>query len=316
MKLLHVKRVSYVYSGDTAGAKVHGKTFKTTMIGVSSATLAFWATLGLESQVGDTYFALFLTAVALVCWKSGWLAGAISAVSGFLGVAMLLPPTFTLTVDSRADVMRLILYGVISSIVCTISLVAARSDARLKQVEKRSQLSDLWLQAAQKEALLWTWELDLEKSLLNWQNPYGEVPSQEFRSFRTWLDSIVPEDKSRFESAMYKAITTGKVHVQYEANTSRGRHHLVTRGVLVAHPDEPEVQRLVGITLDLDGKPVSSEPPAVQNGPVSQLVLALIGLSDLLGSIEQHGRLDQTTRIELAKAREEITRMLITERAS
>lgn len=295
---------------------MHARAFKTILIGVSSTTLAFWATLGLESQFGDTYFALFITAVALVCWKTGWMAGAVSALSGLLGVALLLPPTFTVTVDSPADVFRLALFGVISSVVCAITFVAAKADADRKQAEKRSQLSHLWLEAAQKEALLWTWELDLERSLLNWQNPYGEVASQEFRDFRVWLDAIVPEDQARFESAMYKAITTGKVHVQYQANTNRGRHHLVTRGVLVSHPEEPHVQRLVGITIDLDAKPVGSEPPAVQNGPLSQLVLALIGLNDLLGSIEQHGKLDLATRQELAKAREEITRMLINERTS
>jgi hypothetical protein len=295
---------------------MQARALKEVSVGVTTAAVAFFATLGLENLVGARYFAFFVGAVAFSCCLYGWRSGVVSSISGVIGVTTLLPPVFTLAIKDRADVLRVGLFVFICACVCAVGYVADCRKAQLEIVQKRSELSELWLQNAQKETLLWTWDLDLDKSFLTWRNPYAEVAAQEFRSFDVWVNGVVAEDRKRFEAEMKKASITGRVHVHYRANTSRGQHNLVTRGVVVSHPEDQFSKRLVGITIDLDAKPVSTEPLAVQNGPVGQLILALIGLNDLLGTIEQRERLDDSVRSDLARAREEITRMLIADRAS
>jgi K+-sensing histidine kinase KdpD len=291
-------------------------TFKEVLAGLISAAVAFFATLGLQGVLGARYFAFFVGAVAFSCCLYSWRSGFVTSVASLVGATLLLPPVASLAVTKRDDVIRLSMFVFICACVCAVGFVADHRKRQLQKAEKRSQLSELWLQSAQREALLWTWELDLDKSFLSWRDPYAEVVAQEFRSFDVWVDGVAPDDRKRFQQEMMKAAETGSVHVQYQANTSRGRHTLVSRGVVVSHPEDEFTKRLVGITIDLDAKPVPREPQAVQNGPVGQLILALIGLNDLLGSIEQRGKLDDSVRGDLARAREEITRMLIAERAS
>lgn len=288
--------------------------WKSVWIGAASAVVAFFATYSLVPFLDEANLMLLLAAVAFSCWVADWRAGAVSALCGLVGVALLLPPVFTLTINSGADVARMGEFAFACLCVCAVGYIGDRRAQKLRSVEKRTEMSEGWIESAQKEVALWTWELNLKDSRLSWRNPYGELSSQEFRSYQVWVQGVHPDDRKRFEDEMKAARRTGAFHCKYRAYTLRGLHHLTSRGI-VLQQSEGDPRVLVGITVDLD----CEEPPkpSIEHGRMdgSQLVLALIAINDLIAEVAEGRSLSAEAREKLAQAREHIAKLLITDTA-
>lgn len=280
------------------------------LIGIASAATAFATQFIFGHLLDDASLTLLIAAVAFSCWLGDWRAGIYSSVAGLLAAALLLPPVFSLTVDSAADVAMLGAFAFTCFCVCFVAYVSDRRASRLRSVEKRTEMSEGWIESAQREVALWTWELDLENFLLKWRNPYGEIISQEFRSYETWLSAVHPGDRDKFAENIQRSKASGVFHAKYHAYTTRGLHRLASRGiVLQENENAPKV--LVGITVDLDCE--QAPTPASRRDGIdgSQLILALIEVNDLLAQVEEAG----SSTPALAEARDRIAQLLIRENA-
>jgi hypothetical protein len=281
---------------------------KSALLGIGSAVFAFAIEYLFAPWLGGASLAVLIAAVAFSCWRRDWRAGLWSTGAGLLGVALLLPPYFSLTIDSAADVALLMAFAFSCLSICFVARVSDSRAARLRTVEKRSEMSEGWIESAQQELALWTWELNLESWQLKWRNPYGEIASEELRTYDTWLNAVHPADRDRFAEGMKAARQTGVFHLKYLAYTMRGLHRLASRGVVLQ--DDRSAQILVGITVDLD---CEQAPKAKGRGVVedSQLVLSLIEINDLLAELEQETGLSRAGHSTLVHARERLAKMLI-----
>lgn len=262
--------------------------------GVGASVVGFLATLGLNLAVGETYFTLIIAAVAFVCWRRGWRAGLVSTASGLFAVALLLPPVFSLTIDSAGDVLRLGIFALTAGLVCGLAAIGERTSRRLRIAERNWRDSERWLATAQQLARFWTWELDPERRLVRWANPYGELKSQEYAPLESCLLRVHPEDRARWRSAIAEAATTDVLDLDFRVSGPEGEHHLVARGVVA--PDGASGRRFVGISAEVrtDGETET----------------ALRGLEDLLVSLQDNSSLDRRARLNLGLAREVVRNVL------
>ncbi|HUR36887.1 MAG TPA: hypothetical protein VM009_03655 [Terriglobales bacterium] len=282
---------------------------KSALLGLGSAAFAFGTEYVLAPWMGGASLAMLIAAVAFSCWRRDWRAGLWSTAAGLLGAALLLPPFFTLTIDSGADIALLVAFAFSCLSVCLVARVSDSRAIRLRAVEKRSEMSEGWIESAQQELALWTWELNLENSQLQWRNPYGEIASQEMRTYDIWLNAVHPADRERFAEGMKAARQTGVFQHKYLAYTQRGLHRLASRGVVLQQNDS-SAQILVGITVDLD---CEAAPKAGGRGLAEdgQLVLSLLEINDLLAELEQETGLTGAGQRTLSQARERLAKMLI-----
>lgn len=287
---------------------------KSAFIGIASTAVAFWVTYGLTHVLGETNLILLIAAVAFSCWLDGWRAGAFSALSSLLAVALLLPPVFTLTIDSIADLALLGVFALTALCVCLVGYISDRRALRLRTVEKRSEMSEGWIEAAQKEVALWTWELNLENAQLKWRNPYGDIASEEFRSYDIWYQAVHPADRAHFAESMQAARQSGVFQIKYRAYTTRGLHRLASRGIVLQEM-ETAPRLLVGITVDLDCERAPAPPARRTHLDDSQLVLSLIEINDLLAEVEQQTSPGGEACLKLAQARDRIAKLLIADSA-
>lgn len=265
--------------------------------GVAASAIAFLATWTLSLVIGETYFDLIAAAIALVCWRRGWRTGVASAITGLAAVLFLLPPVFSMRIDSASDAITVSAFAVMSAVICVLAHGSDRSTRRLNVVETKWRDSEQWLQAAQQFTRFWTWELDRDRKLLKWANPYGELKSQEYAPLDSCLAHIHPQDRERCRAAFTKAAEGDSLALDFRMNGPSGERHLIARGM---HSHGSHERRLIGVSVELDDR----------GGQETEL--ALHGIDDLLGVLQENPTLDRNARLNVLLAHNVIARLLTT----
>lgn len=267
--------------------------------GLCASTFAFAATAYLGSILGETYFTLMVAAVAGACWYRGPRSGIAASVAGIAGVVLLLPPVYTFRVEFPDGVIRLGVFCLTAALVCGISLARERSSRRLRLIEGKYQEAEQWLEAAQRSTRFWTWEIDPDRSFVQWDDPYGELRSHVYESVESWLLDIHPDDRARCKTALEQATATNGLALEFRTNEPDGGRSLVAKGILVTNSDT-NARRLVGVSVERNGAEAT----------LLESQFALFGITELLATLADNPSLDRRTRSNVYKARQVVRTLL------
>jgi hypothetical protein len=241
------------------------------------------------------YIAIFVLGVAFCCWQRDWRSGVMACGLGLLGVAALLPPAFSFTVDDAHDIARMITFTVLAALVCTFSVALERRSGQLHLAQRRQRLSEQWLDKAQETARFWTWELDADRRFMKWVNPYGTLASREYAPVEMVIQRLHPDDRIPFIRAVEAARSSGEFALEFRVLEDQRVRWIMARGSL---DKEHGGARLLGISMDMGKHGFESESSAT-----------LAGLEDLLHTIESSRRLDPDVRMSVALARDILLRL-------
>jgi signal transduction histidine kinase len=183
---------------------------------IGSVGIAAKAALN-EAIQDDTGYIILMAGAVLAAWfggLSGGLAAIITAV--VLNSAMFLGGGG----DTRADQFRQLLYLVAAS--ATVWLVASRRAARDRLVDALDEVASLAEEVEARDARLEVmlaasgtgfWEWDIVTGELTWSDAifrqHGLEPGPRAPDYATYIDTIHPDDRETFESAIAAAIESG-----------------------------------------------------------------------------------------------------------
>jgi K+-sensing histidine kinase KdpD len=183
---------------------------------IGLVAIALKATLNRAIQ-DDTGYVVLMAGAVLAAWLGG-LSGGLTAlitevvlnVVIFVGVG---------NADSRSDQFRQLLFLVVAT--ATVWLVASRRAARDRLVDALDEVSALAEEIEGRDARLevmlaasgtgfWEWDMDTGK--LTWSEAifrqHGLEPGPEAPDYPTYIDTIHPDDRATFESAIAAARET------------------------------------------------------------------------------------------------------------
>jgi signal transduction histidine kinase len=184
---------------------------------IGLVAVALKATLNQAIQ-GDTGYVVLMAGAVLAAWLGG-LSGGLTAliievvlnVAVFVGIG---------NAETRTDQFRQLLYLVVAS--ATVWLVASRRAARDRLVDALDEVSALAEEIQARDARLEVmlaasgtgfWEWDIVTGKLSWSEAiyrqHGLEPSPDAPDYATYIDTIHPDDRATFESAIAAAQESG-----------------------------------------------------------------------------------------------------------
>jgi len=282
--------------------------FSDTGFGILVSGTAFLCTLGLMVLVHKHYYTTLVAAVGIACLLRGWQAGVAALGTGTLAAALLIPPTFQLQIDTPGEVLTLVVFAFAGGVICLIAYADDRRKRELRIAESQRQSTEKWLQSAQHFTRFWTWEIDPERRLVKWVNPYGELRSQVYEPLDSWMTRIHPDDRSKWLVALDEASFTNSFELQFRVSGPMYDRFYVAKGAMTDDPVSQE-RRLVGISVQIRS---ASTPVPVQD----ESQFALFGVQDLLESLAKNPSLDDRAQRSLTMAREIVNRLVPQETSS
>ena len=276
--------------------------FSDTGLGILVSLLAFLCTFGLMLLVNKRYYTGMLGAIAIACLLRNWRAGAAALGAGTLGVALLMPPTFRMEIDTPGEFLTLIVFALSGGVICLIAFAKDRGRRELRIAESQRRNSEQWLQTAQHFTRFWTWEIDLDRKLVKWVNPYGELKTQVFEPLDSWMVRIHPDDRAEWLIALEEARFSNSFESQFRTNGPGADRFFTAKGMMTDDPVTNE-RHLVGISVQ-----VQAARTAIPFQNESEF--ALYGVQDLLDNLADNRSLDRQAQRNVEMAREIVRRML------
>jgi len=214
-------------------------------------------------------FALYLGAVAITAWRSGFGPALVTtALSVLVASWQFLPPQRSFRVDSVDDVVRVLIFILIATLISSLHAAHAKAQRSLQESEQRLGL-------ALESSGVGCWDADI-KSGAFWKSPnlpavFGRTPADFATTYEGFFAYIHPEDRDFFRLAF---IGVGNKAGDYEIThriicgdgtirraTTRGRIYLDEQG---------KMERMVGAVYWVErtatggGAQMSSLPPLMQ----------------------------------------------------
>src|SRR3954466_10025589 len=123
--------------------------FSDTGFGILVSLLAFLCTLGLMMLVKKHYYTAMVGGVAIACLLRNWRAGIAALGTGILGVALLMPPTFRMQIDTPGEFLTLLVFALSAGAICLIAFANDRGRRELRIAESQRLSTEKWLETAQ-----------------------------------------------------------------------------------------------------------------------------------------------------------------------
>ena len=282
--------------------------FSDTGFGVIVSLLAFLCTIGLLLAVHKHYYTALIAAIGIACLMRGWRAGIAALGTSTLAAALLMPPTFQMQIDSPGEVLTLLVFAFAGGVICLIAFTNDRGRRELRIAESERQSTQTWLETAQQFTRFWTWEIDPERRLVKWVNPYGELKTQVYEPLDSWMNRIHLEDRPAWIVALEDARYTNSLELQFRVPGPMHDRFYVAKGAMTDDPVSHE-RRLVGISVQI-------RSPRTQVPIQDESQFALYGVQDLLESLTTNPSLDHRAQRNVAMAREIVDRLLPQESSS
>lgn len=279
-----------------------------TGFGIIVSAIAFLCTLGLVALVHKHYYTALVSAVGIACLMRGWRAGIAALGAGTLGAALLMPPTFQMQIDTPGEVLTLLVFAFAGGVICVIAFANERGKRELRIAESERQSTQKWLETAQQFTRFWTWEIDPERRLVKWVNPYGELKTQVYEPLDSWMNRIHPDDRGSWLVGLDEARYSNSFELQFRVPGPMHDRFYVAKGAMTEDPVSLE-RRLVGISVQI-------RSPRTQVPVQDESQFALYGVQDLLESLADNASLDRRAQRSVAMAREIVARLLPQESSS
>ena len=182
-----------------------------------------WISIALKTTVNqaiqaETGYVILTAGAVLAAWMGG-LSGGLTAiiVEVILNAVIFLGPD---RVDARGDQFRQILYLIVSTAI--VWLIASRRAARDRLVDVLDEVSTLAEEIQARDTRLELmlaasgtgfWEWDIETGKLQWSDAifrqHGIEPRATAPDFAMYIDTIHPDDREMFQSAIEAARASG-----------------------------------------------------------------------------------------------------------
>ena len=215
----------------------------------ATAALTSSAALGLSLLIPEIaekpFFVLFLAVTAACAWLHGISSGLTSIIFNTLALEyFVLPPIGSLRIESRDDLIRLLVF-VATSVLVAWTLAKFRSTQyALKLAQERFEL-------AHEIANIWSWELDLPTGKVIWSSSSKRRAGQHEGSVQAWLEIVHPEDRDRVLAALKRAIETAKPYeIEFRILMPTGTVRW-TASSGEFYKTEKGVQRMIGVNIDI-----------------------------------------------------------------
>jgi K+-sensing histidine kinase KdpD len=290
--------------GTTLQAISHGKRylFSDAGFGILVSLFAFVCTLGLMALLHKHYYIAMVSAVAVACLLRGWRAGIAALASSLIGVALLMPPTFRMQIVTPAQVLTLLVFAFTAGIICLIAFANDCGRRKLRIAESQRQNTEKWLETARHFTRFWTWEIDPDRKLVKWVNPYGELKTQVYEPLENWILRIHEGDRANWIVALEEARFSNFFELQFRALGPTGDQYFVAKGMMADDPLTLE-RRLVGISVEM-------RAPSADNSFPDESNFALFGVQDLLDNLAENRSLDCRALRSVEMARDIVRRLL------
>ena len=276
--------------------------FSDTGFGILVSLLAFLCTLGLVMILKRHYYTVMVGAVAIACLLRNWRAGVAALGTGVIGVALLMPPSFQLQIDTPAKFLTLLMFALSAGVICLIAFANDRGRRELRIAEGQRRNNEQWLQTAQHFTRFWTWEIDLDRKLVKWLNPYGVLRTQVYEPLDSWMLRIHPDDRAEWLVALEEARFSNSVELHFRTNGPGKDRFYTAKGMMTDDPLTNE-RRLVGISVQV-------QSPRTEIPVQDESQFALFGVQDLLDNLAQNRSLDHRAQRNVQMAREIVRRLL------
>jgi PAS domain S-box-containing protein len=212
-----------------------------------------------EAVGDDTGYIVLMAAAVLAAWFGG-LAGGITAV---ITAVVLNAVVFQDDALTSGDQFLQVLYLVIGS--ATAVLVASRRAARDGLVDALAEVSALAEEVEARDARLELmlaasgtgfWEWDVESGELTWSEAifrqHGIEPSAHAPEYGVYLDTIHPDDRATFESAIQSALeSAGSFDMDFRIVWPDGSVHWTHGAGRVFRDDAGRPVRMIGTGQDI-----------------------------------------------------------------
>ncbi len=227
---------------------------------IGLVAVALKATLN-QAIEGDTGYVVLMAGAVLAAWLGG-LSGGLTAliievvlnVVVFVGIG---------NAETRTDQFRQLLYLVVAS--ATVWLVASRRAARDRLVDALDEVSALAEEIEARDARLEVmlaasgtgfWEWDIVTGKLSWSEAiyrqHGLEPSPDAPDYATYIDTIHPDDRATFESAIAAAQESGDTFaLDFRIVWPDGSIHWTHGAGRVFRDDTGQPIRMIGTGQDI-----------------------------------------------------------------
>jgi K+-sensing histidine kinase KdpD len=248
------------------------------------------------------YYTALVGAVAVACLLRNWRAGIAALGTGIVGVALLMPPTFRMKIDTPGQFLTLIVFALSAGVICLIAFANDRGRRELRIAESERQSAQKWLESAQHFTRFWTWEIDLDRKLVKWVNPYGELKTQVYEPLDSWMVRMHPDDRADWLVALEEARFSNSFELQFRTSGPGKDRFFTAKGMMTDDPVTNE-RHLVGISVQVQSP---CTPIATKDEPQ----FALFGIQDLLDTLAENRSLDRQAQRNVEMARQIIRRLL------
>jgi hypothetical protein len=205
-------------------------------------------------------------------------------------------------IDTPGEVLTLVVFALSAGVICLIAFANDRGRRELRIAESQRRNNEQWLQAAQQFTRFWTWEMDLDRKLVKWVNPYGELKTQVYEPLDGWMTRIHADDRANWVAELENARYSGSFELQFRVLGPLHDRFYIAKGMMTDDPISLE-RRLVGISVQ-----VRSPRSPVPLQDESQF--ALYGIQDLIENLGENPSLDRRAQRNVEMAREILGRLL------
>jgi PAS domain S-box-containing protein len=214
-----------------------------------TAALTSSAALGLSLLIPQIaqkpFFIFFFAATAACAWLHGIPSGVVSIVfNAFALDYFVLPPTGSLLIENSDDLIRLLVFIVVSG-------ALSWTLARFRSTQQALELAQERFELAHEIANIWSWELDLPTGKVIWSSNPKRRTGQHEDSVQAWLEMVHPEDRDRVLAALKRAIETTKPYeIEFRVLMSSGTVRWIASSGEFYRTGKG-VQRMIGVNIDI-----------------------------------------------------------------
>ena len=215
-----------------------------------------------EAISSDTGYVLLMAAAVLAAWLGGFAGGLTSVATAVVLNALVFMQGETPS-QSGVDQFRQALYLVTAAF--TVLLVASRRADRDGLVDALADVSALAEEVEARDARLEMmlaasgtgfWEWDIESGALSWSEAiyrqHGLEPGTKAPDYATYIDSIHPDDRANFESAIAAALEdSGSFELDYRIVRPDGSVRWTHGAGRVLRDDRGQPTRMIGTGQDI-----------------------------------------------------------------
>jgi PAS domain S-box-containing protein len=263
---------------------------------ILTTAIALILTQLLIAWLHPTIAVLFLAAVAISTWYGGMKPGMVTIVLSVLAIDYFFtPPINQFTVNYFGDVLRLIIFGLVASLINLLNSNLQYSKRKIERLSQQlAQENAQQLRIVLKAARMGIWDWNIVTGEITWNQEhellFGFAPGTFDGRYETFNACLHPDDKLALEEAVKQAIAELTIYQhEYRIIWSDGSIHWIEGRGQMFYDEAGKAVRMAGTVMDIDQRKqaekdirerevmLSAIADNLHNGNIFQMVRELDG---------------------------------------